>query len=383
MANVGYNWPDHFNIGVLKVPHLDTPNAVKKITQVLAEDTGMKIHLAYSSDNSKATYFKWLKYGIVDMIDGGELRLKRMLEGKYQHADRDTGPFPLRIVWIMSKYDSGFIVRGDSKIKSIYDIKPGVRVVDMRGFLTSQTNIEGLLAWAGIKDLEKDVRWVKAKNTEDKARLIVDGEADVAFSEPTGPVIERAENNPYGIRWIELNADKDPEGAKRFHEKCRLIDFGLMFRGVPSARGRWGMNGMDQFCSNANTDPDFFYHLTKWLDENWRRFKDLHPWLNQTTRENLMQKLDVTFLPCHAGLIKYLKEIKLWTPEHEKRNKQNIDLVNRYCEASLKAMRLADDKQIMVSRDNPEWVNLWENYKTELGLPPFNYSPSLGKGRKA
>ena len=69
------------------------------------------------------------------------------------------------------KYDSGFIVRGDSKIKDIYDIKSGVRVVDMRSFLPSQDNVEGLLAWAGIYDLEKDVRWVPAHNTEEKASL--------------------------------------------------------------------------------------------------------------------------------------------------------------------------------------------------------------------
>lgn len=80
MVKDGYNWPEHFNIGVLKVPGLETPDVVKKWTRVLAQDTGMNVHLAYSTDNSKATKFKWLHYGIIDLADGGGLEFRRLLK---------------------------------------------------------------------------------------------------------------------------------------------------------------------------------------------------------------------------------------------------------------------------------------------------------------
>lgn len=371
----GYKWPDNLSIG----SGHEVANVIKKWVPLLSEDTRMNIHLAHTTDN--ANKFKWLHYGIVDIVDGGQFEFGRVLEGVRRYGSRDTGAFHVRVAWMQSKYDSGFIVRGDSPIKNIYDIKPGVRVVDMRSYLTSQTNLDGLLAWAGINDIEKDVKWVPAHNTEEKIQFIVDGKADIAYAIPTSPITYEAEKNPYGLRWIELNAEKDPEGAKRFHGKCPLIGLGLMFRGVPSSICQWGMVGTDQLCCRADAEPDFIYHLAKWLNENWDRYKDLHSWLTQSTLENLMVELDSIFIPCHDGLIKYLKELGLWSVAHQKRQKENVALVNRYCEASQKAMLLADSKSIEVSVDNPDWVSLWENYKKEEGIPRFDILPSLGKGR--
>ena len=90
-----------------------------------------------------------------------------------------------------------------------------------------------------------------------------------------------------------------------------------------------------------------------------------------------MEELNRTFLPCHEGLIRYLKELGLWTKAHERRQKQNVDLITRYCEANASAIELADDKRVFVSAKNPEWVEFWENYKKELGLPRFQFSGSL------
>lgn len=370
-----YIWPQHFDIG----SGFEVANVIKTWMPILSKDTGMEIHLAFTKNN--ANKFKWLHYGIVDIVDGGQFEFGRVLEGFKNYGSRDTGGFPVRVAWMQSKYDSGFVVRGDSRIKDIYDIKPGVRVVDMRSYLSSQTNLDGLLAWAKIPDPENNVKWVPAHNTEEKLQLIVDGKADIAYAIPTSPVTYEAEKNPYGLRWIELNAERDPEGAKRFHEKCPLIGFGLMFRGVPSSNCQWGMVGTDQLCCHKNADPDFIYHLAKWLNENWHRYKDLHSWLSQSTLENLMVELDTMFIPCHDGLIEYLRELGLWSDAHEERQRENLALVDRYCEASLEAMWLADDRSIVVSADNPQWMSLWENFKKEKGLPRFKMLPSLGKGR--
>jgi uncharacterized protein len=325
----------------------------------------------------KATKFKWVHFGIVDVADGGTSEYGQVLEGVWNYGDRDNGTFPVRIAWTFSKYDAGFIVRGDSHIKDVYDIKPGTRVVDMRGYLPSQRNIEGLLAWAGIKDPDKEIKWVPAKNADDKIRLIVEGKADVAFALPTAPSTFEAEKNPHGIRWLELNPAKDPEGAKRLSKKY-ISTFGPMFRGVKSAQGIWSTVGTDQFCCRAGADTELIYHFAKWMNENWAKYKGLHPWLEQTTLQNLMEKLDITCLPCHDGLINYLKDLGLWTPAHQKRNQENLDIVNRYCEASQKAMWLADEKGIVVAKDNPKWVELLEAYKKNLGLPRFDFLPSLG-----
>ncbi|RJQ39378.1 MAG: hypothetical protein C4555_03395 [Dehalococcoidia bacterium] len=365
-------------MSVLKIKGLETADVLSRLAQVMTADTGMKVHLAHAS--LKADKLKWVHYGLADMVDGGDMDFRQMLEGDKLYRNREAGAFPVRLVWVLSKYDSGFIVRGDSYIKDVYDIKPGVRVVDM-SYFASQKVVEGLLRWAGINDLEKDVRWVKATSTEHKAQLIATGEADVAFAVPTGPITEKAEKNPHGLRWINLNADKDPDGEKRFREKSPVYPeyFAPMFRGVPSCHGVWGLVGADQFCCRADADTGLIYHLVKWLDENYPKFKDAHPWLEQMTRQNLMEKLDHTFLPAHEGLMEYLKELKLWTDAHEKRQARNAELVGQWCEARQKAMWLADEKGIVVSGENPEWGSLWEDYKKELNLPVFDLLPSLHK----
>lgn len=373
-----YKWPESFCMSVLKIKGLDTAEVLAKLAQVMAKDTGMNVHLAHAG--LKADKLKWVHYGLADMVDGGDMDFRQMLEGDKLYRNRETGAFPVRMVWVLSKYDSGFMVRGDSYIKDVCDIKPGVRVVDM-SYFASQKVVEGLLAWAGIKDMEKDIKWVKAMSTEHKAHLIASGEADVAFAVPTGPITEKAEKNPHGLRWLDLNADNDPEGEKRFRQKSPVYPeyFGPMFRGVPSCRGRWGLVGADQFCCRADADTELIYHLVKWTHENYPKFKDVHPWLEWMTLQNLMEKLDHTFLPAHDGLIKYLREIGRWTDAHAERQKRNADLVSRWCDASQQAIWLADGKGIVVSGDNPEWVNLWENYKKELGLPAFDLLPSLHK----
>jgi hypothetical protein len=287
MVEKGYKWPEHFTLAVLLATGLEVNNVGKSWTPLLAEDTGMKVHLARTTD--KVDKFKFLRLGIADMTDGGQHEVSRVFEGDRRYGvieycgqnygrkavvygNRDCSSFSLRAGWVHSKYDSGFMVRGDSYIKDMSDIKPGVRVVDMRPYLASQRNVEGFLAWAGVD--EKDVVWVPAHNTAEKVQLVVEGKADISWIIPSAPSTYEGEKNPHGLRWIDLNSEKDPEGARRFREKYLLIGFGPMVRGVESARGHWGTVGTDLFCFRTDADTDFVYNMAKWMDENYPRYKD-------------------------------------------------------------------------------------------------------------
>lgn len=343
---------------------------------VLGEKTGMRTRLTPTFDT--VCRFRWLRFGLVDMTAGGTTETSQMLEGDRRYSKRDSGPFQLRAFWAQSKTNSGYMVRGDSHIKTIDDIRPGIRVVDMRSYLANQRILEGFLVWGGhIKDVEKEVVWVPANSTEHKAQLVIEGKADLAFVLPTSQTTYEAEKNPHSIRWVEVNAEKEPNGARRFMEIDPLVSFAPMFYGTPSCIGKWGTVGISLFCTRVTTDPEFVYHLARWLDENWGLVKDNHPWNNYMTRNSLMEEIPHTFFPLHDGLIEYLKDLGLWTGAMERRNRNNIDLVTRYCEANQKAIEIADDKRIWVSSKNPEWVEFWESYKKELGLPRFKVFLSL------
>ncbi|RJQ41539.1 MAG: hypothetical protein C4555_00055, partial [Dehalococcoidia bacterium] len=244
---------------------------------VLGEKTGMRTRLIPTFDT--VSRFRWLRFGLVDMTAGGPTVISQMLEGNRRYSKRDSGPFQFRAFWAQSKTNSGYMVRGDSYIKTTDDIRPGIRVVDMRSYLANQRILEAFLVWGGhIKDLEKEVVWVPAENIERKAQLVIDGKADLAFVSPTSQTTCDAEKKPYGIRWVEVNPEKEPEGARRFLKVDPLVTFGPMIYGTASCIGKWGTVGISLFCTRADTDPEFVYHLAKWLDENWAKYRDLHSW---------------------------------------------------------------------------------------------------------
>ena len=362
-----FKWPEKF--GTVGWTGLGV-NLLNSWMPVLSKSTGMKTQVMGTPDS--VSRFRWLRFGLVDMTAGGTTETSQMLEGDRRYSKRDCGPFPIRAIWAQSKSNSGFFVRGDSYIKTIDDIKPGVKAVDMRDYLASQRILEAFLLWSGhIKDVEKEVDWVPATSSDHKAQLVVDGKADVAFAMPSSPSIYEAEKNPHGIRWVELNSEKDPEGARRFIEVDPLISFAPMFNGVESCRDVWGSVGISLHCTRASTDPEFVYHLVKWMDENWNLVKDTHLWNEYMTRDSLLEEIPHTFIPLHEGLIEYLKDLGLWTDAMARRDKNNLELVTRYCEANQQAIETADSKRIWVSSKNPEWVEFWENYKLELDLPRF------------
>jgi len=368
----GYQWPDSISaIGWSGVGI----NVYNSFIPKLCKATGMRPHIAHTVDSLQR--FKYTKLGLFDFTAGGTTEVSLMLEGIRRFAYRDTGPFPIRILWVQSRTNSGLLVRGDSYIKDIYDIKPGVRVVDMSGYVAAQHSQEACLAWAGIKDFKHDVVWVKAMSSEDKVRLIVEGKADCTHIVCSTVALQAAEKNPHGLRWIDLNEEKDPEGAARFREQDPLFDFGLMFEGPPSCIGRWGTIGTSFYVGHERLDPDYVYHLAKWLDENYDLYKDSHPWLKWMTRQSLVDELPRTFYPVHEGCKRYLKELGIWTDKHERRDKKNIELIDRYCKANHDAIQAADEKEIFVSAKNPEWIEYWENFKKQRNIPKIKMFRNL------
>lgn len=299
----------------------------------------------------------------------GATKAAGMLAGERRDPKRGSPPFAMRLVWPQARTNSGYILRGDSPISGIHDIKPGVRVVDMRGYLASQKVLDGLLAWAGIG--ASDVVWVPAKDAADKTRLIVDGEADIAFAVPSSPSTRRAETNPHGLRWLDCNWERDPAGARRFMRIDPLIAFGPMREGMASCHGVWGTSGSSLYISRAETDDELVYRLVGWLDANHHRFKDAHQWNRGSTLEVLLDELCHSFIPPHAGVVRYLEEKGLWGARYARRARQNAELIDRYLEMEAEAQTLAAARGVAVADDDPAWLEILADCRQRRALPDF------------
>jgi uncharacterized protein len=333
---------------------------------VLAADTGIKLRIAV--EDSVVDRFRWVADGRFHLTAGGTNKTRQMLEVEPKFVRRDGGPFPVRIAWSQSHDNAGFFVRADSKIKSVYDIKPGTRISGMTQAGTSPI-LDGLLAWAKVA--KEDIAWIPIKDIPDKTWAVMEGRADVSFGIPSSQPVSEAEKTAPGIRWLPLDASADPEAARRFNAVDPVMNFAPILNGVPSSLGVWGTCGTSLYTTSADVAPGFISQLARWLDENWAKYKDLHSWNKFMNRELLVRELNRTFIPCHEGLVDYLREAGLWSEAHQRRQDANVALVDRYCEAYPEALALADEKLIQVRPECEDWLRLWEDYKKARGLPGF------------
>lgn len=335
-------------------------------TAVLQEQTGMMVRIV--PEDNEALRSKMVKNGNAFMrgISGGG---RTVYEAQEAYATRDGGPFLMGMVWTLTKGSFSFMVRGDSPIRTIYDVKPGVKIPHMPGVPGMLEAYESFLAWAGLT--LDDAVLVPFGSFSALIRSIPDGKADVGFIPGLSHAATyEAEAAPHGLRWIELNPNEDPEGALRFWSVTPDRQFAVITEGVPSVQGTWGCLVVSPMAVRFDADEELVYHLTKWLHESWDSYKDKYRYCETSmTLEAMRTYLDSTIDPVHPGTIRYLKEIGQWTEADELRQEYNVNLVNRYIQAFQEAIKIADEKELWVNPANEEWLELWENYKKDIGIP--------------
>lgn len=332
---------------------------------IMEPDTAMAIRVVPESSPVKETLN--LRQGKMLLGSASKSAYRNVIEATEDMAIRDGGAYQVRIVWINDLAHSGFFVRGDSRIKTLADVKPGTRfaVWDMKESTLNPT--KSLLAWVQLDP--KNVVWVNAGSYDATMRAVVNGRADMVFCFPTSQAVFEASAAPQGIRFIDLDAKADPAGAKRWQAVNRLYSFGPMGAEAPPAIGCWGTVGYISIVTREESDPELIYNIAKWLDVNYARYKDTYASNQFMTLDHLMENLNTIYFPVHDGLKKYLKEKGRWTPDHDKRQQKNIDTLTTYQKAYAAAIALADQKKIAVEPTNKAWIALWENYKIENKIP--------------
>lgn len=362
-----WEWPKEFTI----ISHGIGASDYAQLTSVaplIENSTGMKVRIV--PEESMPQKGRWIKAGMFDCMTESQSSIASyLIEAQKEYATRDGGPYQIRGFAQTLLQAFGIMVRGDSDIRTIYDIKPGTKM-SVWAMPGGYDVVKGVLAWANLT--VDDVILVETGSYPDNMRMVADGRADVScLALPSSSVVQELEAGPHGLHWLDLNSNEDPEGAARYNAILPAQIFSEITIGVPSSIGHWGWGGPSLLWTRADTDPELIYNLIKWLDENFDSYKDLHPNNADMSLERFRASLDWAFLPIHEGAIKYLKEKGMWTAEDDVRQAYNVDLVTRYCEAFDEAIDIADEEGIDVNPGNEEWLQLWEGYKKDLGLPVF------------
>jgi TRAP transporter TAXI family solute receptor len=366
-----WQWPERLHIATRSVTSPGYGAGIAWMTP-LSEDTGMKVRLIAEEDQYVMS--QWTKDGKI--FASAPFQDRSMLYAQKGYAKRDGGPWQSRIWYPIGRSYNSFATLGDSGIKTPYDIKPGMKIL----YIPSPGGklfMKALLAWAQID--EKDIVWVPASSGVNLGRNLLDGNGVVTLAWPTSSYWYEIEASPHGLAWVELDAEADPEGAERFNKFYPWVGYGVNDAGTPTSIGVPMNSSIAPYISRDGSDPELVYRLVKWLDENYNRYKDAHPWCVHMTIDNLVQLASTQYEPLHDGAIKYLEEQELWTEELEARNQFNIVELTKWVDAYQEAINMADDQGLAVDPQSDEWQEFWENYRDSLNLPLLMMFQGPGK----
>ncbi|NVM23733.1 MAG: TAXI family TRAP transporter solute-binding subunit [Desulfobacterales bacterium] len=361
-----WEWPAYI---VLTSPGLGTSQYVLTVAwgSVLENQTGMSVRIV-----PQDTVVRHIsqKVGMSTITTNEPLSAKQGLEATTGYETRDGGPFQMRVFWNSNIAPWGFVVRDDSGIYTPQDLK-GARIANLVTAPFIKVAIDCMLALAGLD--ESDVTLVPMSSYPDQARAVAEGKVDTCFLSPVSAVTFEISGTPGGIRWIPIpTKEEDPEGIARWLSGNPIEFFAPCQIGVESAMGVNMVVQPQFYMTSAEIDPELIYHLAKWMDESYEDYRGKYltcELLDIDTFKRLV--VDMSFIPIHEGVVRYLKEKGLWTAENESRQEKYTALVDQYVEAYEDAIKMADEKGIEVDPENEEWVQLWTDYKKELNLEPF------------
>lgn len=360
-AKVAFKWPNALRVstaGVGTTGYITTA----AWTPVMIQNTGMKIRTI--PEGSMPLKFRWLQTGVVDMMFDSLTDIGSFgLMGTAEYATRDSGPFQIRMIWPAVIMNFGFFVRGDSEIKTIQDIKPTHKVMRRSDIPSIDAATDGLMNWIGVK-----CEFVPTSTSKAMYDVVAQGKADISYGSPQSSQAFESEANPFGIRWLELPYDTDPQGAKKMAEKRGPTIWGICKSGVKSSIRVKMMITPHMMFSSAKLDPNFVYQYSKWLGDNFTFYENKHDNCKLMSLELYRMVLDYSYIPVHEGTIKYLKEKGVWTAADDKRQKANLELLTKWVNAYQTAINQADDEGISIDPKNAKWMDLWTSIKKDLPI---------------
>ena len=215
----------------------------------------------------------------------------------------------------------GALVRKDSPIKTIHDIR-GKRVTgEYPAQISNWYNLFGFLASAGMT--WDDVKIVPVPAVNEGVDALVQGRADVSLPAGNSAKIREADA-AVGIRHISI--DCSPKGEQRLRTA------------VPGYYPRWVKAGsaaavVEDTCvlaydiylvTHKGATEQVITTILKSIWDNVDKLPPLHPTFNEWTRERAVDP-DVT-IPYHAGAVQFYKERGVWSAKMDEAQRKLLAL---------------------------------------------------------
>jgi uncharacterized protein len=275
------------------------------------------------------------------------------VEGTYDFAERRWGPQDLRSL-AGRPASFGVFTAADANIRRLEDLK-GRRMAYVAGNPSVNVKCDAFLSFAGMT--RNDVQAIMFPTYGAAMSSVAQGQSDASCTTTTPSQVYELEQSPRGIRWLSVPPDH-AEGWKRL---TAVAPFFQPFRETVGA-GISEQNPVNILAYRypvlvvrADMDEKTAYAVTRALDETFSLYKDATSVMPRwRMEESGTPPVDAPF---HEGSIRYLKERKIWTAEHQAWNDRGLERLNALRTAWTAAM--AEGK----GRSDEEFAKIWEQHR--------------------
>ena len=250
-----------------------------------------------------------LDFGLINGVDmgmayAGPQKIKVGGKNDFSHSPN------IRLVMRGAPLMVALLVKKDSPLKSIQDIK-GKRVTgEYPAHQAVWFNVFGLLASAGLS--WKDVTVVPVPAVNDGVDALVQGRADVSSHAVNSPKVREADA-AVGVR--HLSADCSPEGDQRVRRAVPGYYTKLVKAGTAAAMVEdTCVVAYDIYFSTHKAVPDqVVIALLKAVWDNEAKLKPIHPTFREWTQARAASA-EIT-IPYHPAAINFYREKGVWKTE--------------------------------------------------------------------
>jgi TRAP transporter TAXI family solute receptor len=264
-------------------------------------------------------------------------------------------------IWHSVACPYGILVRGDSAIKTMADLKGKKAAI----YLTSPAWRIGLEACLAFGQLTlKDIQTVEVGGYDHCARAVADGRADFTYNAPISTVTIEVDQNPKGIRYVPMDLN-DKAGWERFMSIRADSAGAVCSSGVKAALGVPMVNSPFVVWTYDWIDQEFVYLLAKFFAEQNDQYKGRHPNLPEMSLESMVKFKDTAAaIPILPGTVKCLKEKGKWDASDEDWNNAQWAKLKKLSQLWDAATEEAISKKINPNYKSNAWLEIWDRHKS-------------------
>ncbi|MFC1902534.1 TAXI family TRAP transporter solute-binding subunit [Chloroflexota bacterium] len=241
--------------------------------------------------------------------------------GGYEEASGGKG-YNFRTIQIGSPLLVSMLVKNDSDIQSIPDLKGKKVPSGFGGFATAIRSMEAFLANGGLTYDDVISVSMTTMYGPDAKNAFIEGRADcLLLSLGSGLVAEL--DASVGVRYLSL--DPSPEAIAKLQEHFIAYPYPVKAGSSPGVREDIHVRAHDVvLIARTTLSDDVVYEITKAIWENHEELFAVHPRFKQWLPERYASTM-ATF-PYHPGAIKFYKEKGVWTSDLEAHQKKLLAL---------------------------------------------------------